>query len=376
MPEAPPAPQLTARGLLVRAGRAGRAADVGRPTEPPGPDRGRPGRGWPRPGRPAVIRRPESPAASGPPGPTGGSGSRRTGRRAMDPDGRIPSTWRSPRCGGQVGVVRLSVGRPPDRSALLRRSGTGGPLLSPSAAARPGGDDGASGTVDRTGRTSAKDPMLDPIREIEADREGPVRVDILRYGLSSDEARLVEAAAADALGLPSRHQAGRPAAVRHPNWACAWPSRPSSRETTGWFCCGSGAKGADTTYETARHGWRVGRRWTDPVRRAHPGGRSSWPASWSWPCTGSTGGSPPPSGAGPRAPPAPPARPGTPGLRPHRLRARFRPIDLSVLVHRPEGRGARTALRRQERGGLPGPGTAEPGDLRVVRPRAGRHPPS
>ena len=43
-------------------------------------------------------------------------------------------------------------------------------------------------------------PVLGRINEIEA-ASGPVRVEILRYGLDADEARLVEVAAHDALGL-------------------------------------------------------------------------------------------------------------------------------------------------------------------------------
>ena len=57
-----------------------------------------------------------------------------------------------------------------------------------------------SDTDPGAGRRTDRYPALDRIRRAEA-TEGPVRVEILRYGLSGDEARLVEAATADALGL-------------------------------------------------------------------------------------------------------------------------------------------------------------------------------
>ena len=67
----------------------------------------------------------------------------------------------------------------------------------------PGDESGSS--RDQPGGRSF--PVLDRIREIEAGGR-PVRIDILRYGLSSDEARLVEAVAQDALGLRSGRGVG------------------------------------------------------------------------------------------------------------------------------------------------------------------------
>ncbi len=56
-------------------------------------------------------------------------------------------------------------------------------------------------------------PVLDRIREAESDgRE--VRIDILRHGLGTREALLVEAAVADALGLRGEVEALEPAARR------------------------------------------------------------------------------------------------------------------------------------------------------------------
>ena len=80
-------------------------------------------------------------------------------------------------------------------------------------AARTGTDDSASEATTGTRGHRVKYPMLDHIRTIEAEGR-PVRVDILRYGMTAGEARLVEAAANDALGLASAHQVGKPAPAR------------------------------------------------------------------------------------------------------------------------------------------------------------------
>ena len=117
-------------------------------------------------------------------------------------------------------------------------------------------------------------PVLGRIREIESSgRSG--RIDILRYGLSADEARLVEAVA----GTPSvwgRHQtAGPPPAGPSPDSAprrrCStpgWPDRPSSSAATGSRSSARAGRSARISEaqldEAIGSEWKIGRRWTDP----------------------------------------------------------------------------------------------------------------
>jgi hypothetical protein len=88
-------------------------------------------------------------------------------------------------------------------------------------------------------------------------------VDILRYGLSADEARLVAAATTDALGLPadarggSRRQAATELGTQLAKRAKFKPDHPVVLLQVGSPTTGTG-------YESVRHGWRIGRRWTDP----------------------------------------------------------------------------------------------------------------
>jgi hypothetical protein len=103
--------------------------------------------------------------------------------------------------------------------------------------------------------------MLDRIRQIEADGR-PVRIDILRYGLSAAEASLVAAAASDALGLPVDPDPGtqrRSAA----EVGSLLAKRAKFKREHQVVLLRVGGIGADSTYERARHGWRVGRRWID-----------------------------------------------------------------------------------------------------------------
>ena len=108
----------------------------------------------------------------------------------------------------------------------------------------------------------AKYPMLERIREIESGRR-TVRIDILRHGLSPDEALLVEAATHDALGLPGCPELGRQrrSAVEVGSFLA---KRAKIKRAHQLVLLRVGATGADTSYERVRHGWRIGRRWTDP----------------------------------------------------------------------------------------------------------------
>ncbi len=102
---------------------------------------------------------------------------------------------------------------------------------------------------------------LDRIREAESTGR-PVRIDILRHGLSPAEARLVEAAAAEALGLAQETALGsqrRPAA----EVGAALAKRARFKRSHPVVLLRAGARGSDTGYEVVRHGWRIGRRWTD-----------------------------------------------------------------------------------------------------------------
>jgi uncharacterized protein len=109
---------------------------------------------------------------------------------------------------------------------------------------------------------SAKYPMLDRIREIEAHHRS-VRIDILRHGLSADEALLVEAATHDALGLPGRPglDSQRRSAVEVSSLLA---KRAKIKRSHQLVLLRVGAAGTDTSYDRVRHDWRIGRRWTDP----------------------------------------------------------------------------------------------------------------
>ena len=192
-----------------------------------------------------------------------------------------------PRGGGQVGLVRVPAGRTRVGSAVLRGTGTGGPLLPacPGRPARHGSQLGEQGggpvdgdrsrnRVDRPGRPDprpGKFPALDRIRQVEA-TEGPVRVEILRYGLSADEARLVRRPRPMRSGS-SPTPSGEVSARRRPTSGPGWPSGPSSSGITRSSCCGSGRGGpTPTTTRSATGGGSDG---GGPIRGrpARPGGR-------------------------------------------------------------------------------------------------------
>ena len=118
------------------------------------------------------------------------------------------------------------------------------------ARATPTSDDPAAGY-----------PMLDRIREAEAGGR-PVRVEILRHGLTPAEAELVEVSVADALGLGHETRLGgqRGPAVEV---GAALAKRAKIKRTHQVVLLRVGPHGAAADYDTVRHGWRIGRRWTD-----------------------------------------------------------------------------------------------------------------
>jgi hypothetical protein len=123
---------------------------------------------------------------------------------------------------------------------------------------------GAAG--DRAG--SKRFPMLERIREIESGGR-PVRIDLLRYGLDPEQARLVEGAAHDLLGLAGEPKAGsqrRPAGQVGTRLA----KRAKFKRPHQVVLLRVDAAAADPGYESTRHGWRVGRRWTDPEAPRSP----------------------------------------------------------------------------------------------------------
>ncbi len=123
---------------------------------------------------------------------------------------------------------------------------------------------GSGPTVERP----SKYPMLERIHEIE-DSGRSVRIDILRYGLSPDEARLVEAAAHDVLGFPGVTASGsqrRSVDEVGAQLAKRAKFKPDHRVVL----LRAGGPGSDVSYDRIRHGWRIGRRWIDPASTRSP----------------------------------------------------------------------------------------------------------
>ncbi len=108
---------------------------------------------------------------------------------------------------------------------------------------------------------SSKFPLLGRIRQAEADGR-PVRVEILRHGLSPVEADLIEASVADALGLahPTRLGGQRRAAV---DVGASLAKRAKFKQRHQVVLLRCGPHGAPTDYDSVRHDWRIGRRWID-----------------------------------------------------------------------------------------------------------------
>jgi hypothetical protein len=108
---------------------------------------------------------------------------------------------------------------------------------------------------------AAKYPALERIREAESDGR-PVRIEVLRHGLTGPEADLVVAAVDDALalGLPTRLGGQRTPAV---DLGASLAKRAKIKRSHQVVLLRVGAHGTDTDYDRARHGWRIGRRWVD-----------------------------------------------------------------------------------------------------------------
>jgi hypothetical protein len=90
-----------------------------------------------------------------------------------------------------------------------------------------------------------------------------VRIDILRHGLTPEEALLVEAAAHEALGLhgaPTLEHQRRTATEVN----ALLTKRAKIKRAHQLVLLRVGGTGSDASYERVRHEWRVGRRWTDP----------------------------------------------------------------------------------------------------------------
>ncbi len=111
-------------------------------------------------------------------------------------------------------------------------------------------------------------PALDRIREAESDGR-PVRIEVLRHGLTSPEADLVVAAVDDvlALGLDTRLGSQRTAAVE---LGASLAKRAKIKRGHQAVLLRVGAHGTDTAYAGARHGWRIGRRWVDTTSVRSP----------------------------------------------------------------------------------------------------------
>jgi len=127
-------------------------------------------------------------------------------------------------------------------------------------AARHPGAPGGSGT-DRF-------PALDRIREIESS-DRAVRIDILRHGLTPDEARLVEAAAHEALGLPGEPPLG-PQRRSAAEVGELLAKRAKIKRRHQLVLLRVGGTGADASDRQVRRGWRIGHRWTDPESPRSP----------------------------------------------------------------------------------------------------------
>ena len=121
-----------------------------------------------------------------------------------------------------------------------------------------GGGPAGSGDV---GAPADKYPGLDRIREAESDGR-PVRIEVLRHGLTGPEADLVVAAVDDVLtlGLPTRLGGQRTPAV---DLGASLAKRAKIKRSHPVVLLRVGPHGSDTAYDRSRHGWRIGRRWVD-----------------------------------------------------------------------------------------------------------------
>jgi hypothetical protein len=188
----------------------------------------------------------------------------------------------------EPGPTRSFEPGPTDRSESESTGGSesGADRLESGTDGSESGTDGSeSGKAQRVGRAF---PVLDRIREIEASGRS-VRIDILRYGLNPDEARLVEATARDALGLPTgspdrsggaptstdrgRALANQRTEAATLNTVLAKPAKIKRSHRAVLLRPGKsfGPATSDAQLEQAvRSAWTIGRRWTDPVSPRSP----------------------------------------------------------------------------------------------------------
>jgi hypothetical protein len=112
----------------------------------------------------------------------------------------------------------------------------------------------------RTGEAGTPTALADRVRAIEAHGR-PVRIDILRYGLTGDQAKLAEQIALDTLGLldaAGTPGPGRRAPVAAVRSALARPAKFKQAHQVVLLRLSAAELPAIT-----RHPWRIGRRWTD-----------------------------------------------------------------------------------------------------------------
>jgi len=119
---------------------------------------------------------------------------------------------------------------------------------------------------DDAGRS--KYPLLDRIREAESHGRR-VRVEVLRHGLTPTEADLVQASVVDALGLGHDTLLG---AQRGPavDVGTGLAKRAKIKRGHPVVLLRVGPHGTPAAYEAVRHGWRIGRRWTDTASPRSP----------------------------------------------------------------------------------------------------------
>jgi len=118
----------------------------------------------------------------------------------------------------------------------------------------------------RAGDAGTPVALRDRVRAIESGGR-PVRVDILRYGLTSEQATLAEQVAVDALGLAGEGSSGpgRRAPADALRSALARPAKFKRAHQVVLLRLAA----ADLP-SVARHPWRIGRRWTDPEAPRSP----------------------------------------------------------------------------------------------------------
>ena len=352
-----------------------------------------PGAGPGRPAGGASVPVPRRPGSGRPmPGPSPPGGDRRHG--APDPvdraGGRRParagagSRCRRRRCptalagaglpafppgvAAKLGWLRLPADRPRTGPTVLRGPGAGRPLLPP----RPGGP-----VRPRAGAGHGRRPgdevrrCLDRIREVEADgrpgaaRDPPPRAD------RGPRPTWWQAAAADALGPRPGRPGGQPTGAGRragapPGQAGQVQARPPGRAAAG-----RGRRVPTPPTTRVRHGWRIGRRWTDPVAPVAPVGGHRGRRAGRRPSTGSTAGSPSPAGTAGGGQAAGPATPSSASRTPS---SRSRYVGRSVAAYLGRRAARSHGHLRVVRAPLGQPGPADPATRSPDGPRRARAP--